>query len=112
MTQHASLTPERWARFSLEQQILMIGNEMHRTTKALERGDANAAGLGYERILRLTDLTIETQPRRGFRREMLRWRDLAAELFLGPDLAEHRRVFRALLLLSSGASRQIPFVLG
>lgn len=30
MTQHASLSPERWAAFSLDQQILMIGNEMNR----------------------------------------------------------------------------------
>ena len=26
MTQHASLSPERWSAFSLDQQILMIGN--------------------------------------------------------------------------------------
>jgi hypothetical protein len=28
MTQHSDLTPERWARFDLGQQILQIGVEM------------------------------------------------------------------------------------
>lgn len=30
MLQHGSLTPERWIGFTLDQQILMIGNEMNR----------------------------------------------------------------------------------
>ena len=29
MTQHASLTLERWAAFSRDQQVLMIANEMN-----------------------------------------------------------------------------------
>ena len=29
-TQHASLSPERWRQFRLDQQILMIANEMNR----------------------------------------------------------------------------------
>jgi hypothetical protein len=39
MTQHASLSPERWAAFSRDQQILMIGNEMNRATRLLRLGD-------------------------------------------------------------------------
>ena len=32
-TQHASLPPERWARFPPGQQLLMIANEMNRASK-------------------------------------------------------------------------------
>lgn len=35
MTQHSSLSPERWARFDLGQQILQIGAEMQRALKYL-----------------------------------------------------------------------------
>jgi len=36
MSQHAGLTEERWATFTLDQQILMIANEMNRAS-ALDR---------------------------------------------------------------------------
>jgi hypothetical protein len=39
MAQHASLTAERSATFSLDHQILMIANEMHRAGKLTARGD-------------------------------------------------------------------------
>jgi hypothetical protein len=54
MTQHAPLTPDRWSRFDREQQLLMIGNEMNRTSKLLSEGSAESRNLGYERVLRLT----------------------------------------------------------
>ena len=51
--------------------------------------------------------------RRSLRRELLRWRDLIAELYVrsDSDLEAHRTALRALLLLSPVAARQIPFVL-
>ena len=33
VTQHASLTAERWAAFGRDQQILMIANEMNRASR-------------------------------------------------------------------------------
>ena len=114
MTQHASLTAERWSRFSLDQQVLMIANEMHRSM-ALQ-GDADRASLelAYERVLRLLDLTVAVQSKRTLRRELLRWRDLVAALFIGSDAApaDHRETLRALLLLRPAAARQIPHLLG
>lgn len=78
MAQHASLTLERWSAFSFDQQILMIANEMHRAGKLVAPDDAARRASAYERVLRLTDLTIQTRVRWGARRELLRWRDLAA----------------------------------
>jgi hypothetical protein len=111
VTQHASLSPERWAGFNLDQQILMIGNEMNRASRLLGRDELTSLSLAYERVLRLTDLTVEVQPRPALRRELLRWRDLIAELYLQPDAAGHAAAFRALLLFTPEAARQIPYVL-
>lgn len=114
MTQHASLTTERWSRFSLDQQVLMIANEMHRATALQGAGDRASLELAYERVLRLVDLTVAVQARYALRRELLRWRDLVAALFIRQDAApaDHRDAFRALLLLRPSAARQIPFLLG
>lgn len=114
MTQHAALTAGRWGDFSLDQQILMIGNEMHRAARLQGAGDRASRRLAYERVLRLTDLTAEVNSRPALRRELLRWRDLVAVLYLEDeaDTAAHRDALRALLLLHPIAARQIPFVLG
>jgi hypothetical protein len=113
MTQHASLSPGRWLAFSLDQQILMIGNEMNRAMRLLRPADRASLLLAYERVLRLVDLTVEVQARPALRRELLRWRDLIAELYVRPepDPAAHAVAFRTLLLFTPEAARQIPFVL-
>lgn len=114
MTQHASLTPERWSAFSRDQQILMIGNEMNRAARLLRLTDRPGLLLSYERVLRLVDLTVEIQTGYGLRRELLRWRDLIAEMYVCPELSpdQHTAAFRALLQLTPASARQIPFVLG
>jgi hypothetical protein len=114
VAQHSSLTPERWSAFSLDQQILMIGNEMNRAMRLMGLQDRPSLNLCYERVLRLVDLTVEVQPRPTLRRELLRWRDLIAELYIhpDPDPADHRAAFRSLLLFTPVAAEQIPFVLG
>jgi hypothetical protein len=97
----------------LDQQILMIGNEMNRVQRALSRNELGPARRGYERVLRLTDLTIGAHPRPALLRELLRWRDIVAMLFCAdvPTVADHRAAFRALLQLTPSAAKQIPHVL-
>ena len=63
MTQHAGLDAARWSNFQVDQQILMIGNEMNRVQRSLSRDELDPARRGYERVLRLTDLTIGALPR-------------------------------------------------
>jgi len=111
-TQHGSLSTDRWAAFSFDQQILMIGNEMNRATKLLDDREGRLTR-SYERVLNLTDLTIAVQTRPGLRRELLRWRDLVAQLYISPepDPAAHRQAFRCLLQFTPAASEQIPFLL-
>ncbi len=113
MTQHASLTPRRWARFDLDQQVLMIANEMNRASSSFVTGGQASLEKCYERVLRLVDLTVATQRRKGLRRELLRWRDLVAALYVAPrpDREAHAAAFRSLLQLTPAAARQIPHVL-
>jgi len=112
--QHKSLTAERWDVVPVKQQILIIANEMNRAAKLFGPEDRGRLCNCYERILRLVDLTVETRTRWGLRRELLRWRDLVADLYQSarPALERHQAAFRALLLLHPESARQIPYVLG
>jgi len=112
--QHASLTAERWARFPFDRQVLMIGNEMNRASKLLEPSDERSLRACYERILALVDLTVQTQSWPARRRELLRWRDLAAQLFITgtPCPDAHAAAFLTLLQFTPASYAQIPFVLG
>jgi hypothetical protein len=89
VTQHASLTLERWSAFSRDQQILMIASEMNRAGKLFGPQDRARLRNAYERVLRLADLTTEAQPSRSLRREL----------------------FRALLLLTPASAKQLPFLM-
>jgi hypothetical protein len=113
MSQHSSLSPERWSTFSLDQQILMIGNEMNRAAKLMRPEDSASRQRSYERILRLVDLTVEVQEKRSLRRELLRWRDLVAALYIQPEAMpkKHREAFRSLLFFTPASARQIPLLL-
>ena len=113
MTQHSSLSPERWARFPRDRQLLMIANEMNRATNLMTANDRHSLQLAYERVLRLIDLTVEVNRHRSLRRELLRWRDLVAALYLEPEpeVGAHRAALRCLLQLSPAGAAQIPYIL-
>ncbi len=110
-SQHSTLSPERWAAFPLAQQILMIANEMNRAGKLFGAEDEERLRTAYERVLNLADLTVRVNARRTLRRELLRWRDLVAQLYLRAEPQAHRTAFRALLLLNPEAAKQIPCLL-
>ena len=111
-SQHGSLSPERWAVFTLDQQLLMIANEMNRGRKLMAPGDRPLLDGCYERALRLLDLTIQVQERYGLRRELLRWRDLVAELYVSetPRSEAHDVAFLCLLKLHPTPYQQIPLL--
>lgn len=92
----------------------MIGNEMSRASTLLANGAWDHAHRGYERVLQLVDLTVVTASTPARRRELLRWRDLVADLYAvpEPDADEHRRAFRCLLQFTPVTSRQIEPLLG
>ena len=109
MTQHEGLSRERWAAFSLDQQILMIANEMHRAAKLGKDEDRQRLEHSYERVLQLVDLTIGSHGNRNLVRELLRWRGLVAELYLTRSLQRERHgaLLRCLLGFTPTAFRQV-----
>lgn len=114
MAQHSSLTEERWSEFTLDQQVLMIANEMNRASKLMEPRDRPRLLNCYERVLRLVDLTVRVHRRPGLWRELLRWRDLIAELYIASasNPEAHTGAFRCLLQMTPTAYQQLPLLLG
>jgi hypothetical protein len=92
----------------------MVANEMNRASKLMGPRDRERLATSYERVLALADLTIRVNPGRSLRRELLRWRDLVAALYVAPepDPSAHGAAFRALLQLHPETWRQLPFVTG
>jgi len=119
VVQHSGLTQERWSSFSLLHQILMIGNEMNRAKKLFSPLDKTGLIFCYERVIYLTDLTVKSNPMRGLRKELLRWRDLVAEEYINlmsaeaimPDINRHLKIFKSLLLLNPESAGQIPYLI-
>ena len=64
MTQHSTLSPDRWKAFGSERQFLMIANEMNRVASSFEPEFDSSRRLAYERVLALTDLTSGITDRR------------------------------------------------
>ncbi len=112
--QHGSLTEERWSAFTLDQQVLMIANEMNRARKLMRPRDRTHLRNCYERVLRLVDLTVRVHHRPALWKELLRWRDLIAELYIAPASSSeaHDSAFRCLLSFTPTAYQQLPLVLG
>jgi hypothetical protein len=92
----------------------MISNEMNRATRLLTDRDGEGRKLAYERVLRLVDLSVQVATRSTLRRELLRWRDLVASLYIAaePDPSAHRAALRSLLQLTPAAAAQIAYVGG
>lgn len=112
MSQHRSLTPERWSGFGLGTQILHIASEMQRGLELLGRSDHERLRPSYERVLALVDLTVAVNSRFTLRRELLRWRDVVAESYISPspDLATHRLALRVLLELHPQSQPQVALL--
>jgi len=87
----------------------MIANELHRAAKLSGRRDLEPRRNAFARALRLTDLTVEAHPRRAVRRELLRWRDLVAALYLAEtvDPLAHRSVLTCLLRMTYATAGQV-----
>jgi hypothetical protein len=90
----------------------MIANEMNRASRLLGDSDAASRRFSYERVLRLVDLTVALAERRAVRRELLRWRDLVAALYLEDDARPqaHRQALRALLQQTPDSAAQVSFL--
>lgn len=112
MTRSWGPSPQRWSGFSVAQQIIMISNELSRAGNWMGPGDSTLRRDAYARALVLADLTAAGNHRLAFRRELLRWRELLAQLYLDeePRPERNRELLRALLGFTFETSRQIPHI--
>jgi len=109
VTETQTLTVERWRRFGIDQQILMIANEMHRGLHSMRPEQRPSLQLVYERVLHMLGLTVQGALRRNERRELLRWNEVVGQLYLGehPDPARHREALKLLLQLRTALATQV-----
>jgi len=105
---HPSLTPQKWATFALSRRILMIANELNRAGSAINRGDGAETTEAYERAFELTYLTIATVNGRGLLRELARFKEVLASLYIqkDPSFEDNSRLQRVLISLNAPSSVQ------
>jgi pantothenate kinase len=102
---HKNLDLERWSAFKREKQILMIANELNRAINWLEKGDLKEVKKSYERAFELLDLTIAVTRERNRLKELLRFREMLANLYVRGKRKEtyHKELLKILLTLDSKA---------
>lgn len=112
-TQHADLIEASWERLGLDRQILTLAAEMYRGRGRLKVGDTAEVRRVYERVLNLVDLTVAVNTSRGLRRELLRWRELVAGLYVAAaiDPGEHDAALGFLFTFSPAAFEQRAYLM-
>ncbi len=106
---HKKLTAEKWAAYSRAQQILMIANELQRAKNFIAKKQYEACSLCYERAFELTDMTCADIRWRGKLKELRRFRELLAQLYVSDKKDERKNdlLYMGLLRLSSEAYRTL-----
>ncbi len=79
---HKNLTQERWSRLSKRDQILNIASELSRASNWLKEKDFETTKDCYERAFQLVDLTLNGDKWQDKRREIARFREVLAYLYL------------------------------
>ena len=82
-------------------QILMVANELGRAGSAMTAGDPAEVKRCYERALELLCLTIEVAPRRrALRRELCRFKEVLASLYVSEEPSFHDNQIAQSVLIS------------
>lgn len=82
---HKTLSVEKWSRFSPDQQLAMIANELQRMIRGIQANlPVENIRSCAERAFELIDLTLECQ-KNHLRKELLRFRDIMAGYYISDD---------------------------
>jgi len=105
---HKDMTLEKWSSKPVSWQILSIASELGRAQTSLERQLWDPFKASLERTLELIDLTVEANLMRPeFLREMLRFREILAGVYVDPESVKNaggfRSLTRVLLTMDPGA---------
>jgi hypothetical protein len=97
---YKNLTPLKWKEFPFYKQILMIGSEIMRAGKWIEKKDIEEVRDCYERALELLYLTIETCEEKKRLREILIFKEALLSLYLKPEIKENKNLLKILFLMT------------
>jgi hypothetical protein len=100
---HKNLNLEKWSCYSKGKQILMIANELNRAGNWIEKCQNFEVNQCYERAFELIDLTIEDNKWKNGLKELLRFREVLAALYIqeNKDVTMNKKAYEVLLTLSS-----------
>ncbi|MBI5682133.1 MAG: hypothetical protein HZC45_03035 [Deltaproteobacteria bacterium] len=98
---HKTMTKEKWRSFPFYKQILMIANELNRAGNWIEKGDFVEVRYCYERAFELLYLTIATLSRKNKLRELVRFKETLAGLYIKkiPIIKENLSLLNVLVSL-------------
>ncbi|MCX5687652.1 MAG: hypothetical protein NTV71_03285 [Candidatus Omnitrophica bacterium] len=98
---HKTLTKEKWGSIPFYKQILMIANELNRAKNWISKKDSGELILCYERAFELLYLTVEVLKDKRKLRELLRFKEMLAMLYVKklPAPEENRVLLKTLLSL-------------
>ena len=88
---HKNLNEEKWFRYSLSQQVLMIANELNRVKNFILSNRFPEVNSCYERAFELIDLTSADPKWSGNRlKELRRFRELLAQQYISEEKSRER----------------------
>ena len=83
---HTGLTPERWFRFSLFEQLANVGMDIERTISWKNKQNADYSRQAFDRALELLTLTIADPKNKKRIKELCRVRGMLIDHFCCNDL--------------------------
>lgn len=102
---HSKLSIDKWFSLPAHHHVLMIAAELNRAKNWIEKGDWNHVRSCYERAFELVDLTVNDPKWRGKIRELLRFREMLAEMYSRPqkDITMNTLLYKTLIALLPGS---------
>lgn len=83
MRLHTNLTPERWFKFTLFEQMANVGTDIERAINWKKNNNPEFSKKAFERALELLELTItDTKHKSSTRKELLRTREALIDYFV------------------------------
>jgi len=81
---HKDLTPERWFKFSILEQLANVGTDIERAIQWRKREEIEDSKMAFERAMDLLELTIADPKNQGARlKELLIVREALIDYFVG-----------------------------
>jgi hypothetical protein len=108
---HKQMTPEKWAAYPMDRQILMIAGEFSRAQNLIGVTSLKSVRDCYERAMELLDLCTYDAKWTGRRRELLRFREAMGELYLAePPSKSGNLMFYKVLMEWHPVTARVPLM--